>query len=70
MSLAAPAFVVTDLSAAFLEKLFDSNKRYSFKIVSTKKVGIRYLIRMPEEDTELVKKTLLSCLPGLSVREV
>ena len=54
----------------FLEKLFDSHKSYSFEIVSTKKEGIRYLIRIPEEDSELVKRTLLSYLSGLSVRKV
>ncbi len=55
---------------SFLEKLFDNHKSYSFEIVSTKKEGIRYLIRIIEEDSELVKRTLLSYLPGLSIRKV
>ncbi len=55
---------------SLLERLLDSPKSYSFEIVSTKKEGIRYLIRIVEEDSELVKKTFLSYLPGLSIKKV
>lgn len=54
----------------WLHKLLRNNKSYSFEIVSTKEQGIRYLIRINEEDAELLKKSLLSYLPGLSVKEV
>jgi len=37
-------------------KLMDSYKSYAFEIVSTKKEGIRYLLRINNEDAELVKK--------------
>lgn len=51
-------------------KLMDSYKNYAFEIVSTKKEGIRYLLRINDEDTELVKKSLLSYLPGISINRV
>jgi len=53
----------------FLLKLLDIAKTYSFEIVSTKEGGITYLVRVPSEDMELVKKTLLSYLPGLNVKK-
>lgn len=52
----------------FVLKLLDVTKTYSFEIVSTKEGGITYLVRVPSEDAELVKKTLLSYLPGLNVK--
>lgn len=52
----------------FILRFFDVSKIYSFEIVSTKEGGITYLVRVPTEDTELVKKTLLSYLPGLNVK--
>ncbi len=51
-------------------KLMDAYKSYSFEIVSTKKEGIRYLLRINCEDAELVKKSLLSYLPGISINRV
>ncbi len=44
-------------------------KNYSFEIVSSKNEGIRYLLRVNEEDADLVKKGLLSYLPGINVTQ-
>ncbi|MFC1727161.1 type IV secretory system conjugative DNA transfer family protein [Patescibacteria group bacterium] len=51
-------------------KLFDSYKGYVFEIVATKKEGIRYLLRINSEDAGLIKKSLLSYLPGISINQV
>lgn len=53
----------------FLNRLFDIQKTYSFEIVSTKNGGITYYTRIGEDDADLVKKTLLSYLPGISVKD-
>ncbi len=54
---------------SLLQRLFNVGSSFAFEIVSTKEQGIRYLMRLPESDAELMKKTLLSYLPGLSVEE-
>lgn len=53
----------------FWIRFFNISKSYSFEIVSTKVDGITYLVRVPTDDSELVRKTLLSYLPGLNVKE-
>lgn len=52
---------------SWLHRLIGYQKSYSFEIVSSKNEGIRYLLRVNEEDADLVKKSLLSYLPGISV---
>lgn len=52
---------------SWLERLLGLKKIYSLEIVSTKNDGIRYLLRVNEDDADLVKKSLLSYLPGISV---
>lgn len=54
---------------SWFQRLIGSSKSYSFEIVSSKDEGIRYLLRVNEEDADLVKKGLLSYLPGISVLE-
>jgi len=54
---------------SFISRLFDVRKHYSFEIASTKEGGITYYARINEDDADLVKKTLLSYLPGLSIKE-
>jgi len=49
------------------QRLIGNQKNYSFEIVSTKDEGIRYLLRVHEEDADLIKKGLLSYLPGMSI---
>ena len=43
---------------------------YSLELVATKDEGIRYVIRIPSDETEMVHSTLLSFLPGLKAKLV
>ncbi len=45
-------------------------KQFSLEIVSTKKEGIRYLMVAPEKDAEILKRSLLSYLPGIKISKV
>ncbi len=54
---------------SFIFRFFDVRKNYSFEIASTKEGGITYYAHINEDDADLVKKTLLSYLPGLSIKE-
>jgi hypothetical protein len=51
------------------DKLLGNYKSYSLEIVSTKTEGIRYLIRVNEEDAELAKRSILSYLPGTEINK-
>jgi len=53
----------------WIYRLLDVLKSYSFEIVSSKDKGIRYILRVPEEDASIVKKSLISYLPGIQVKE-
>lgn len=53
----------------WIYRLLDVLKSYSFEIVSSKDQGIRYILRVPEEDASIVKKSLISYLPGIQVKE-
>ncbi len=55
---------------SFWNRFVNANRQYGFEIVATKEEGIRYLIRVTEDDLELVQKGLLSYLPGIRVTEV
>ncbi|MEO8582120.1 MAG: DUF87 domain-containing protein [Patescibacteria group bacterium] len=54
---------------SWLYRLIGFQKSYAFEIVSTKNEGIRYLLRVGEDDADLIKKGLVSYLPGISVTE-
>ena len=54
---------------SFLLRIFDVTKAYSFEIVSTKDKGIRYLLRLPTDDADIIRKTLLSYLSGIQIKE-
>jgi hypothetical protein len=54
----------------WFHRLVGAQKVYSFELVSTKNEGIRYFLRVNEDDIDIVKKGLLSYLPGISVTEV
>ncbi len=54
---------------SWLHRMIGYSKNYSFEIVSSKDEGIRYLLRVNEEDADLVKKGLMSYLPGVNVVE-
>jgi len=55
---------------SFWERLIGYQKSYAFEIVSTKNDGIRYLLRVDRDDADLIKKSLISYLPGISVSQV
>jgi DNA helicase HerA-like ATPase len=54
---------------SWVEKLAGFKKSYGLEIVSTKNDGIRYLLRVNDDDADLIKKSLLSYLPGINVTE-
>ena len=43
---------------------------YSLELVATHDEGIRYVIRIPKSEAEIVRRTLLSFLPGMKITEV
>lgn len=47
-----------------------AKKTYSLEIISTRNEGIRYVIGVPKPDTDIIHRTLLSYLPGLSAKEI
>jgi hypothetical protein len=53
----------------FWEQLFHAKLSLSVELVATKTEGIRYLIHTPTVHAAILKKTLLSYLPGVEVRE-
>jgi len=40
------------------------------EIVSSRNDGIRYIIGVPPADADVMRRTLISYLPGLSIREI
>lgn len=55
---------------SWLHRILGFQKSYAFEIVSSKNEGIRYLLRVNEEDADLIKKGLMSYLPGITVTEI
>ncbi len=56
--------------STWVYRFFNVSKSYALEIVSTKEDGIRYLMRINQNDGDLIEKSLLSYLPGLSVTRV
>jgi type IV secretory pathway TraG/TraD family ATPase VirD4 len=54
----------------FWDRLAARKQPYSMELVATRDDGIRYMIMIPKEDIDIVKRTLLSFLPGLKIIEV
>ncbi len=54
----------------FLQKLTKHKKYYSLEIVSTKNEGVRYVLVVPSTDAAVTKRSLLSYLPGIKIREI
>lgn len=50
-----------------IERIFGAHKNLSLEIVSTKTDGIRYIVRVPNHMTSLVRNSLLSYLPGIKI---
>lgn len=53
----------------FWDRLAARKQPYSLELVATKDDGIRYIIRIPKQEVETVKRTLISFLPGLKINE-
>ena len=51
------------------DRLAARKQPYSLELVATKDDGIRYIIRIPKQEAETVKRTLMSFLPGLKITE-
>src|ERR1035437_7883154 len=49
---------------------FSAKKTFSLEIVSSRNDGIRYIIGVPPADADVMRRTLISYLPGLSIREI
>lgn len=54
----------------FFEKLIGKKKLFAFEVVSTKEQGIRYVIRVANDDVHIIKKHLLSFLPGIRINPI
>lgn len=54
-------------SRSFLERMFNIKRPISLEIASTKKDGIRYLIRVSNTHVDHLKDTLKSYLPGIKI---
>jgi len=54
----------------FWDRMAGHRRPYSLELVATKEKGIRYVIRVPEYEATIVRRTLLSFLPGLKVAEI
>jgi len=54
----------------FWDRLAARKQPYSMELVATRDDGIRYIIMVPKEDIDIVKRTLLSFLPGLKIIEI
>ncbi len=53
----------------WLDRLFGISKHYVFELVSTKELGIRYILRVPTEDSDSIKKNLIAYLPGVKITD-
>jgi len=54
----------------FWDKIIGNKKLYSLEIVANREQGIRYILAVPEKDSFVIEKGLLSFLPGLKINEV
>ncbi len=59
-----------DRPISLLERVIGVKQTMSCELVSTKESGIRYILRVSEDDMSLIKKSLLAYLPGIEVKEV
>lgn len=54
----------------FIDRLLGNKTRFSLEIVSTRKQGIRYLLRTNPKEVNSLKRSLLSYLPQMAVKSV
>lgn len=55
---------------SFFAGLLQEKKEYALEIVSTKQGGIRYILVASEKYKDVIKRNLLSFLPGIKIKEV
>lgn len=55
---------------SFGERMAARKQQYSLELVATRDEGIRYIVMVPKNEVEIIKRTLLSFLPGLKIAEV
>lgn len=54
---------------SFIERILKIKRLISFELVSSRNAGIRYLVRIPREDSSVLKRTLLAYSPDTEVNE-
>lgn len=54
----------------FWDKLAARKKPYSLELVGTNDDGVRFVLMVPASEADIVRRNLLSFLPGLKVREI
>jgi len=59
-----------DSKPTLLERLLNNKKRISYEIASSRNEGIRYIIYSPKEEVSIIRKNLLSYLPGIEIKEI
>jgi len=55
---------------SFMESIAHLKKTYSLEIVATKKEGIRFILVADEKTAEIIKRSIMSYLPGIQIKEV
>ena len=55
---------------SWIERALRIGKNYTFEIVSTKSDGIRYIARLPQDDSDILKKHLIAYLPGIKITQI
>jgi len=58
------------ITSSWKDIFLGKKKTYAFELVSTKKEGIRYIIKIPTSDSMTIKNNLLSFLPGVKIKEI
>jgi hypothetical protein len=56
--------------STLLNRLIGFNRAISLELISTKQLGIRYILRISERETSSVKKILMAYLPGIDIKEI
>ncbi|HET8671428.1 MAG TPA: hypothetical protein VFM05_12615, partial [Candidatus Saccharimonadales bacterium] len=54
----------------FWDRLAARKKPYSLELLGTKDGGVRFILMIPTSETDIVRRNLLSFLPGLKVNEI
>ncbi len=59
-----------DSKPTLLDRLLKNKMLISYEIVSSRSEGIRYIIYTPKENVSILRKNLLSYLPGIEIQEI